>query len=161
VRRPRIPVTLAAPAAAAVLAVSACSSGGDANNLSKGQLAAKANDLCSKADADRAQLLQQLPAMPSGTTDAENLQRAAGIDRDLIRKVDALVPPESEQDTVDQLLDAWRQRADAEDQYALAVGSMQDAQTLTGFTSSIDQIDAMAAPIANELGMTDCARGAS
>jgi hypothetical protein len=152
---------LAAPAAAAVLAVPACSSGGDANNLSKGQFAAKANDLCSKADADRAQLLQQLPPMPSGTADAENLQRAAGIDHDLIRKVDALVPPDSEQDTVDRLLDAWRQRADAEDQYALAVGAMQDPQTLAGFTASIDQIDATAAPIANELGMTECARGAS
>jgi hypothetical protein len=152
---------LAAPAAAAVLAVPACSSGGDANNLSKGQFAAKADDLCSKADADRAQILQQLPPMPSGTADAENLQRAAGIDHDLVRKVDALVPPDSEQDTVDQLLDAWRQRADAEDQYALAVGAMQDPQTLAGFTSSIDQIDATAAPIANELGMTECARGAS
>jgi hypothetical protein len=152
---------LAAPAATAVLAVPACSSGGDANNLSKGQFAAKANDLCSKADADRAQLLQQLPPMPSGTADAENLQRAAGIDHDLIRKVDALVPPDSEQDTVDRLLDAWRQRADAEDQYALAVGAMQDPQTLAGFTASIDQIDATAAPIANELGMTECARGAS
>jgi hypothetical protein len=161
VRRPRILVTLVAPAAVAVLALSACSSGGDANNLSKGQFAAKANALCSKADGDRAQLLQQLPLMPSGTADAENLQRAAGVDRDLLRKVDALVPPESEQDAVDRLLDAWRQRADAEDQYAIAVGSMQDPQTLAGFTSSIGQIDTTAAPIANELGMTECARGAS
>jgi hypothetical protein len=161
VRRLRLLVTLATPAAAAILAVPACSSGGDANNLSKDQFAAKANALCSKADADRAQLLQQLPPMPSGTADAENLQRAAGIDRDLIREVDAVVPPESEQDTVDRLLDAWRQRADAEDQYAIAVGSMQDPQTLATFTSSIDQIDATAAPIANELGMTECARGAS
>ena len=160
-RRPRAIVTHAALAAAAVLAVPACSSGGDSDSLSKDQFAAKANDLCSKADADRAQLLQQLPPMPSGTTDAENLQRAAGIDRDLIREVDALVPPESEQDTVDQLLDAWRQRANAEDQYAIAVGAMQDPQTLAGFTSSIDQIDATAAPIANELGMTECARGGS
>jgi hypothetical protein len=162
VRKTRPLVSFVAPVVAATLAVAACgSSGGDANNLSKGQFAANANDLCSKADTERAQLLQQLPPMPSGTADAENLQRAAGTDRDLIRDVDALVRPESEQDTVDRLLDAWRQRADTEDQYAIAVGAMQDPQTLAGFTASIAQIDATAAPIADQLGMTECARGAS
>jgi hypothetical protein len=163
VRRSRALINRVAPVVAlAVVALPACgSSGGGTNNLSKGQFAAKANELCSTADADRAQLLQQLPPMPSGSTDGQTLQNAAAIDRDLLRKVDALVPPESEQDSVDRLLDTWRQRADAEDQYAIAVGSMQDPQTLATFTTNIAQIDATAAPIANQLGLTQCARAPS
>jgi hypothetical protein len=163
VRRTRVLVSLVAPVAAlALFALPACgSSGGDTNNLSKSQFAAKVNALCSKADAERAQLLQQLPPMPSGPTDGQDLQNAARTDRELLRSVDALVPPESEQDGVDRLLDAWRQRADAEDLYAIAVGSMQDPQTLAGFTANIAQIDATAAPIANQLGLTECVRGTS
>ena len=161
-RTTRLLVSLVAPVVAATLAVAACGgSGGDADNLSKGQFAAKANDLCSKADAERAPLLQQLQPTPSGSADSQNLQRAAGIDRELLRDVDALVPPAAEQDSVDRLLDAWRQRADVEDEYAVAVELTQDAQTLAGFTANLAQIDATAAPIASQLGMDECARGAS
>jgi hypothetical protein len=162
VRTTRLLVSVIAPVVAAALGVAACgSSGGDAGSLSKSQFAAKSNDLCSKADAERAQLLQQLQPTPSGSTDSQNLQRAAGIDRRLLRDVDALVPPQAEQDSVDRLLDAWRQRADVEDEYAVAVELMQDPQTLAGFTANLAQIDATAAPIANQLGMSQCARGAS
>jgi ABC-type amino acid transport substrate-binding protein len=154
--RTRLTTGLAALAAAAVL--SACN-GGDTNNLSKSQFASKANALCTKAQADRAQQLQQLPPNPSGPTDAQKLRRVACIDRELARRVDALVPPPDEQDRVDRVLDGWRRRAGVEEQYASAVGAMQDPSTLAGFTASLAQIDAATDPVAVQLGVTECTRG--
>jgi hypothetical protein len=68
---------------------------------------------------------------------------------------DALVPPEAEQDASDRILDGWRQRAELEDNSA-----MQVPQSLQMFTA-VAQIDATVSPIANRLGMTQCAGAAS
>jgi hypothetical protein len=100
-----------------------------------------------------------LPPSPSGAADAQKLQSVSSIDRELIRRVDALVPPDAEQDRVDNVLDSWRQRATAEDQYAGAVGAMQDPATLASVTANLAQIDATTDPVAVQLGLTECTRG--
>ena len=146
--------------ALAVVAATACGgSDDDPGSLSKSSFATKANGLCSKAKADRDAQLGQLPPSPSGSADAQKLQSVATTDRELIRRVDALVPPPAEQDQVDTVLDAWRKRADLEDQYAGAVGAMQDPATLAGFTANQAQIDASTDPVAVQLGLTECTRG--
>jgi hypothetical protein len=157
----RLLTTFAASVVAlATVAGTACGGSDDEPGaLSKSSFAAKANALCSKAEADRNQQLQQLPLSPSGPADAEKLQSVASIGRELIRRVDALVPPEAEQDQVDTVLDAWRRRAGVEDQYADAVGAMQDPTTLAGVTANLAQIDASTDPVAVQLGLTACTRG--
>jgi len=148
----------------AFVALPACSGGnggssGDVGNLSRAAFAKKANALCATADGDRTKLVDQLPPSPSGPADAEKLQSVVTIDREVIRHVDALVPPQSEQDSVDRVLDAWRQRATIADQYANAVGAMQDPGTLAAFNTRITQIDAATDPVAVQLGIQQCARG--
>jgi hypothetical protein len=162
VLRTRLLITFTALATLAAVALSACDSGGGgANNLSKGQFASKANSLCTKAESERGQLLQQVSPTPSGAADAQKLQRIVTIDRELVRHVDDLVPPQGEEDRVDRVLDAWRRRANVEHQYADAVAAMQDPQTLAIFLSSLAQVDATANLSATVLGMTQCTRGAS
>ena len=88
------------------VAGTACGGSDDApGTLSKSAFAKQANALCSKAKADRNAQLQQLPPSPSAA-DAQKLQSVSSIDRELIRRVDALVPPDAEQDRVDKVLDA-------------------------------------------------------
>ncbi|HYV59391.1 MAG TPA: hypothetical protein VFA62_04900 [Acidimicrobiia bacterium] len=159
--RPRL-LTLLALLAATVAAVAATACSGsddDSGALGKSAFARQANSLCSKAKSDRDAQLQQLPPSPSGSADAQKIQNAATVDRDLIRRVDALVPPQSEQDPVDQVLDAWRKRADLEAQYADAVAAMRDPATLASFSAKQAQIDATTDPVAVQLGLTDCTRG--
>jgi len=142
------------------VAGTACGGSDDApGTLSKSAFAKQANALCSKAKADRYAQLQQLPPSPSGAADAQKLQSVSSIDRELIRRVDALVPPDAEQDRVDKVLDAWRQRATAEDQYAGAVGAMQDPATLAGVSANLAQIDAATDPVAVQVGLSECTRG--
>jgi SOS-response transcriptional repressor LexA len=157
----RLLTTFAASVVAlATVAGTACGGSDDEPGaLSKSSFATKANALCSKAEADRNQQLQQLPPTPSGAADAQNLQNVATSDRELIRRVDALVPPQAEQDQVDEVLDAWRKRADLADQYAEGVGAMQDPATLATFTAKQAQIDAATDPVAIHLGLTGCTRG--
>jgi hypothetical protein len=152
-------VSTVALAVAAVAGTACGGSDDDSGTLSKSAFAKQANALCSKAKADRNAQLQQLPPSPSGAADAEKLQSVSSIDRELIRRVDALVPPEPEQDRVDKVLDAWRTRATAEDQYAGAVGAMKDSVTLAGVTANLAQIDAATDPVAVQLGLTECTRG--
>jgi len=159
--RPRI-LTILALLTTAVVAVAVTACGGsddDSGTLSKSAFAKQTNALCSKAGSDRDALLQQLPPSPSGSADAQKIHDAATVDRDLIRRVDALVPPQSEQDQVDEVLDAWRKRADLEDQYADAVAAMQDPATLASLSAKQAQIDATTDPVALQLGLTDCTRG--
>jgi hypothetical protein len=151
--RTRIVACLAAFATA--LAQQACDGGSDEPGaLSEADFASKANALCAKTEAERARLLRQLTA-PSGQAGAQTFRSLAGEDHELIRRVDALVPPEAEQDRVDRILDGWRQRAELEENYA------QVPQSLESFTAEVAQIDAAVAPVANELGMTQCAGAAS
>ena len=159
----RLGLAAIAPFLLAAVVMSGCggASNGDSGALSRRQFATKANALCATAQTKRAQLLQQLPMSPSGPADAEKLDRIVTIDRELVREVDALIPPESEQDRVDKVLDSWRNRAGVEQQYADAVGAMQDPATLASVTANLAQIDAATDPIAVQLGMTECTRGAT
>jgi hypothetical protein len=155
-------LTTFAASVVALAAVAGTACGGSEDEpgaLSKSSFATKANELCSKAKADRDAQLGQLPADPSGAADAQKLQSVATTDRELIRRVDALVPPESEQDQVDQVLEAWRKRADLEDQYAQAVGRMTDPATLGALAPTPAQKDATTDPVAVQLGLTACTRG--
>jgi hypothetical protein len=132
-------LTTFAASAVALAAVAGTACGGsddDPGSLSKSSFATKANALCSKAKVDRDAQLQQLPPTPSGAADAQKLQNVATSDRDLIRRVDALVPPQPGQDQVGEVLDAWRERADLADQYADRVGAMKDPATLATFTAN-------------------------
>jgi hypothetical protein len=148
--RTRVLSCLAAFAAAS--ARSACNGGSDEPGaLSKAGFASKANAECVDAEAHRARLLQQLPAEPSGRGDRGIFSLLAGNDRYLIRRVDALVPPEAEQDRVDRVLDGWRQRAELEDDYA------QAPRSLESFNAAVAQIDAATDPVAVQLGLTGCA----
>jgi hypothetical protein len=161
VLRSRFLITFAALATIAAVALSACGGddGGAPDSLSKGEFASKANALCTRAESERGQLLQQLSPTPSAA-DAQKLQRIVTIDRELVRRVDDLVPPQGEQDVVDRVLDAWRRRASVEHQYADAVAAMQDPETLAIFTESLAEVDVTANLSATELGMTQCRRGA-
>jgi hypothetical protein len=156
----RLLTTFAASVVALAAAGTGCGGSDDEPGaLSKSSFATKANELCSKAEADRNRQLQQLPPSPSGSADAQKLQSVASTDRELIRRVDALVPPAAEQDQVDTVLDAWRRRAGVEEQYADAVGAMQDPATLASVTANLAQIDASTDPVAVQLGLTACTRG--
>jgi hypothetical protein len=155
-------VTALAVSTVALVAVGGTACGGSDDGpgtLSKSAFAKQTNALCSKAKADRNALLQQLSPTPSGTADAQKLRSVATTDRELIRHVDALVPPDAEQDQVDKVLDAWRQRANVEGLYADAVGAMQDPATLASVTGNLAQIDSRTDPIAVQLGLTECTRG--
>ena len=145
-RGSRLLTTLAASVVAlAAIAGTACGGSDDEPGaLSKSSFATKANKLCSKAKADGEVQLQQLPPNPSGAKDAQTLQNVSRTDRELIRRVDALVP---------------RKRADLADQYAEGVGAMQDPATLATFTAKQAQIDAATDPVAIQLGLTGCTRG--
>jgi hypothetical protein len=145
-RGSRLLTTLAASVVAlAAIAGTACGGSDDEPGaLSKSSFATKANKLCSKAKADGEVQLQQLPPNPSGAKDAQTLQNVSRTDRELIRRVDALVP---------------RKRADLADQYAEGVGAMRDPATLATFTAKQAQIDAATNPVAIELGLTGCTRG--
>jgi hypothetical protein len=137
--------------------VPACDGGSDEPGaLSRADFASKANSLCAKTEAERERLLQQLQGQPSGQSDAQTFRQLAGQDRELIRRVDALVPPEAEQDSVDRILDGWRQRAQLEEDAA-----MQTPQSLDAFNAEVAQIETTVAPIATELGMTQCTSAAS
>jgi hypothetical protein len=155
-RGTRLTVLAASVAALAAVAGVACGDDDEPGALSKSAFAKQANELCSEAGTDRSAQLQQLPPSPSGAADAQKLKSVASTDRELVRRVDALVPPEAEQEQVDKVLDGWRQRAGVEDQYADAVGAMQDPATLASFTSNLAQIDAAADPVAVQLGLTAC-----
>jgi hypothetical protein len=156
-RGARLTILAASVAALAAFAGTACGgSDDDPGALSKSAFAKQANELCAKAGTDRSAQLQQLPPSPSGEADAQKLKSVASTDRELVRRVDALVPPAAEQDQVDKVLDGWRRRAGVEDQYAAAVGAMQDPAALASFTANIAQVDAATDPVAVQLGLTAC-----
>lgn len=150
---------MVAACVAALAAVVGTACGGNDDEpgaLSKSEFAKQANALCAKAGANRNAQLQPLPPNPSGAADAQKLKSSASTDRELIRRVDALVPPEGEQDQVDSVLDGWRKRAGVEDQYADAVAAMQDPATLARFTANLAQIDVATDAVAAQLGLTAC-----
>lgn len=156
---PRLAQSVACALAAAFV-LPACSSGGagERGALSKTSFARRTNRLCAIARSDRQRILSTVPANPSGATDADKFKLLVDIDRKLIRRVDNLVPPESEQEGIDRLLDNWRHRIAVEEEFVKAVAQKTDQLTLAAFNTRVEQIDADADPIARRLGTDECVR---
>ena len=134
--------------------------GGDGGNgaLSRTEFAQKANGLCKEAGADRQTVLSGIDPDAPGPEQAEQLAEIIDIDEKLLEDVDDLVPPDAAQDTVDQLLDAWRERIDLEEQLREATAN-DDAGEISALQSQVQQVDARANPIAGGLLLNECTRG--
>ena len=160
--RERLTVALLAPTLMTVaLGAAGCGSDGDSSEtevgaLSKSEFAEQANDLCSKAATDRQSVA--LDPNASGPVQAEQLGEIIAIDEKLLADVDQLVPPESEQDTVTQLLDQWRKRTDLEQQLRTATAD-DNAAEVSALDTQIQQVDTDANQIAGGLGLDDCTLG--
>lgn len=76
----------------------------------------------------------------------------------LVADVDQLVPPESDQETVDTMLDGFRGYKDAAKKAGDAIDAGTDAADAAAtFADDTKDPSAEAADAANELGATDCA----
>jgi ABC-type phosphate/phosphonate transport system substrate-binding protein len=158
-----VPKTLTAVLVAVVLGATACGSDDDGDSsevgaLSKSEFAEQANDLCSKATGDRGSVLAGIDPSESGPEQAEQLSKLIDIDQKLLADVDQLVPPQSEQATVTQLLDRWRDRIDLEEQLRTATAD-DDATQVSELDAHVQQVDTEANQIADGLGLDACTRG--
>jgi hypothetical protein len=157
-------VTTTAVLAAIVLSLAAGCDGDDGGDgdgaLSRTEFAQKANGLCKGAGADRQTVLSGIDPDAPGPEQAEQLAEIIDIDEKLLEDVDDLVPPDAAQDTVDQLLDAWRERIDLEEQLREATAN-DDAGEISALQSQVQQVDARANPIAGGLLLNECTRGAT
>jgi predicted phage tail protein len=157
--RARLTVLLAAMCLAAAAGGCDGDGGGDEEvALTADEFARKANALCSEAAADRQTVLSGIDPESSGPEQAELLANIIDIDEKLLEEVDDLVPPEKDQDTVDQLLDQWRDRIDLEQQLREATAN-DDAGEVAALEGQITEVDAAANPIAGGLRLNECTRG--
>jgi protein-tyrosine-phosphatase len=151
------------PLAAIVLTLVGCGEGdGDETEvgaLSRTEFAQEANALCREAAADRRTVLSGVDPEAPGEETAERLDEIVAVDRKLIRDVDDLVPPERVQDTIDQLLDQWRDRVDLEEQVRDAT-AVDDAAETAQLQVEVQQVDERANQIAGGLLLNECTRGA-
>lgn len=165
VRRTLATMVTAAVLAAATLGAAACGNDDDgAGNgdgaLSKSEFAQQANQLCTEAASQRRTILSGIDLDAPGPRQAEQLDGIIDIDQQLLADVDELVPPESEQDTVTQLLDQWRDRIELEEQLRDATAA-DDAAELSQLEAQVGQVDTQANQIARDLDLDECTRGAS
>jgi hypothetical protein len=155
-------VTIPVAVAAMALSVAAGCDGGGGDDgdgaLSKTEFAQKANGLCEEAGADRQTILSGIDREAPGPERAEQLAEIIDIDEKLLEEVDDLVLPEADQETVDQLLDAWRERIDLEVQLGEATAN-DDAGEISALQSQVQEVDARANPIAGGLLLNECTRG--
>jgi hypothetical protein len=132
--------------------------GGEGGALTKTEFAQKANGLCNEAASDRRTVLSGIDPEAPGPEQAEQLAEIIDVDQKLLGEVDDLVPPESDQDTVDQLLDQWRQRIDLEEQLREATAN-DDAGEVSALQAQVQEVDGRANPIAGGLLLNECTRG--
>ncbi|MBA2326694.1 MAG: hypothetical protein H0V95_08645 [Actinobacteria bacterium] len=157
--RATLAVMLAALALTAAAGCSDGDGGGDEEGaLSATEFAREANALCQEAAADRQTVQSGIDEDAPGPEQAELYAEILDIDQNLLEDVDDLVPPEAEQDTVDQLLDAWRERIDLEEQAREAIAN-DDSGELTAIDAQVTEIDGRANPIAGGLLLNECTRG--
>lgn len=155
--------TITAVLAAAALTLATGCDGEDGNGddqgaLTRTEFAQRANGLCKEAAADRQTIISAIDPEAPGPEQAEQLAEIVDTDEKLLEEVDDLVPPEAEQDTVDQLLDAWRERIDLEEQLREATAN-DDAGEVSALQSQVQEVDARANPIAGGLLLNECTRG--
>lgn len=164
VRRTLTVMAAAAVTAAAALGAAGCGDddgGGNGDGaLSESEFAQRANRLCTEAASQRRTILSGIDPTASGSEQAEQLDGIIDIDEKLLADVDELVPPESEQDAVTQLLDQWRNRIDLEEQLREATAA-DDATELSELEAQVGEVDTRANQIASDLGLDECIRGAS
>ena len=146
---------------AVVLSGAACGDddAGDAGDgaPSSTEFARQANALCADAAASRRTVLS---ATESTDLTIEQVDEIIAIDEKLLADVDDLVPPESAQDAVFQLLDEWRVRIDLEEQARTAVADGDDAE-LSTLQGEVADVDLQANQIAGGLLLNECTRGQS
>jgi hypothetical protein len=155
--------TLTAVVAVLTLILAAgCDGGGGGGDeegaLSATEFAQKANALCSEAAADRQTVQSGIDENAPGPEQAELYAEILDIDEKLLEEVDDLVPPEADQDTVDQLLDAWRERIALEEQAREAIAN-DDSGELAAIDAQVTEVDGRANPIAGGLLLNECTRG--
>ncbi len=154
-----LPVALLPALLLACGSSSGSGSGSSGNgSLSKSSFASKSNGYCTQASAQRSEVSTAVPSGRQPT--AQDADKVIAIDRELIRKIDALVPPDSEQDQVDQLLDLLHQRIAVEEQLraSIANGTPSSDPATVKLGEQIAQIDQKSAKIAKPLGLTSCIR---
>lgn len=115
-----------------VMMMAAAACGGDdsqatdtpeTGELSKSEFSDQAGKQCEDAT-------KQIEALPtSGDPTADQYDQIQQIAGGLVGNIDLLVPPESEQDTVDKMLDGFRKYEDAAGRTADAIASGSDAAT--------------------------------
>jgi hypothetical protein len=155
--------TITAVLAAMALTFATGCDGGDGDGdeggaLTKTEFAQKANALCKEAAADRRTILSGIDPEAPGPEQAEQLSQIIDIDEKLLEDVDDLVPPEADQDTVDQLLDQWRERINLENQLREATAN-DDAGEVSALQTQVQEVDGRANPIAGALLLNECTRG--
>jgi hypothetical protein len=155
--------TFTAVVAVLTVTLAAACDGGDDGDDDEGALTAtefaqRANALCNEAAADRQTVLSGIDPMAPGPEQAEQLAEIIDIDEKLLDEVDDLVPPESDQDTVDQLLDQWRERVDLEEQLREATAN-DDIGEVSALQAQVQEVDGRANPIAGGLLLNECTRG--
>ena len=133
----------------------------ESGELTKSEFASQASDACQantkKVDAA---LRNVNPGVPSGTASADAIDQVATYDKELISRVDDLAAPESEQDTIDQLLDKWRDRASQEEKIVTAINDGDDATQIESLNDELNSIEDDANKIAESLDLDDsCQRG--
>ncbi len=149
---------------AALVVLSACGSDSDSDDesgeLSATHFASRANMICEDITRQVDEALKNVnPGVPAGEESAQAIQDVVTLDKEQIRKVDDLPAPESEQDEIDQLLDHWRDRLGIEQQVSDAAAANDDAATIEGLNSQLEQIENDANAIARKLGADKCERG--
>jgi hypothetical protein len=134
--------------------------GGDDDDgaLTATEFAQRANALCKEAAADRQTVLSGIDPSAPGPEQAEQLAEIINVDEKLLEDVDDLVPPEPDQDTVDQLLDQWRERVDLEEQLREATAN-DDIGEISALQAQVQEVDGRANPIAGGLLLNECTRG--
>jgi hypothetical protein len=133
----------------------------ESGELTKSEFASEANDACQANTKKVDDALKNVnPGVPSGPESAEAIRQVATYDKQLISRVDDLAAPESEQDTITELLDKWRDRASQEEEIATAIDDGEDATQLESLNDELNSIEDDANSIAKSLDLDDsCQRG--
>jgi hypothetical protein len=123
----------------------------ETGNLSRSEWAKQADGLCSKTASD-------IDALPTAGDPVSLYQGTQPAVQKLVADVDQLVPPEADQDTVDQMLTGFRTIGQAAAKASESIASGTDTATAAA-TFGDDTADARTQiqSAAGDLGATDCA----
>jgi hypothetical protein len=133
----------------------------ESGELTTSEFASQTNDACEANTKKVDDALKDVnPGVPSGPESADAIRQVATYDKQLISRVDDLAAPESEQDTITDLLDKWRDRASQEEKIATAIDDDEDATQLESLNDELNSIEDDANSIAKSLDLDDsCQRG--